>query len=417
MAKLLTTLKFGEWLPDLPPFDNPGSPNVNNCLWINGAYGPALAFAGLGFANGNRVQGAIACLDASGDTHVYIGDATALKEWTGTGFRTLTSGFSLTDDGLLGVRAFLDGKFPGHPGGDGPERRHAVHERGRGRLRTVGGLAAEGAAHRGHRPVPDGRSHGGSGERPGAPSRVQWCGIGNPTYWGFQTLVDQQNQAGQQFMDASFGAVTHISDGFQSGLIFQEQAITQAYYVGGDTIFNFNTYERKRGTRYPNACAQIGNVVYFISDDGFCQTDGSQVNAADRARQGGFDFPGGGEPAVCGERVRAAVDPINKLIYWGYCSSGNSTGIPDSVITYNYVEGKFTRITDPSGAALSLIFSSRRFVFIVANNYIIAPYAQAISGASVSLPTPPDLWALIKIGLGGYVVGRSAEKCVAAWKG
>ena len=56
------------------------------------------------------------------------------------------------------------------------------------------------------------------------------------------------------------------------------------------------------------------------------------------------------------------------------------------------------------------------FVFIVANNYIIAPYAQALSGASVSLPTPPDLWALIKIGLGGYVVGRSAEKCVSAWK-
>lgn len=56
------------------------------------------------------------------------------------------------------------------------------------------------------------------------------------------------------------------------------------------------------------------------------------------------------------------------------------------------------------------------FVFIVANNYIIAPYAQAISGTSVSLPTPPDLWALIKIGLGGYVVGRSAEKCVTAWK-
>ena len=57
------------------------------------------------------------------------------------------------------------------------------------------------------------------------------------------------------------------------------------------------------------------------------------------------------------------------------------------------------------------------FVVIVANNYVIAPYAQAIFDRSVSLPTPPDLWALIKIGLGGYVVGRSAEKCVAAWKG
>ena len=57
------------------------------------------------------------------------------------------------------------------------------------------------------------------------------------------------------------------------------------------------------------------------------------------------------------------------------------------------------------------------FVFIVANNYVIAPYAQALFDRSVSLPTPPDLWALIKIGLGGYVMGRSAEKCVAAWKG
>ena len=56
------------------------------------------------------------------------------------------------------------------------------------------------------------------------------------------------------------------------------------------------------------------------------------------------------------------------------------------------------------------------FVSIVANNYIIAPYLQAMFGWSVSLQTPPDLWALIKIGLGGYVVGRSAEKCVAAWK-
>jgi hypothetical protein len=56
------------------------------------------------------------------------------------------------------------------------------------------------------------------------------------------------------------------------------------------------------------------------------------------------------------------------------------------------------------------------FVAIVVNNYIVAPYAQAIFDCSVSLPTPPDLWALIKIGLGGYVVGRSAEKCVAAWK-
>jgi len=56
------------------------------------------------------------------------------------------------------------------------------------------------------------------------------------------------------------------------------------------------------------------------------------------------------------------------------------------------------------------------FVFIVANNYIIAPYMGAMFGVSIALDIPPDMWELIKIGLGGYVVGRSAEKSVKAWK-
>lgn len=54
---------------------------------------------------------------------------------------------------------------------------------------------------------------------------------------------------------------------------------------------------------------------------------------------------------------------------------------------------------------------------IIFNNYIFAPYMQAIFNTSVSLPTPPDLWELIKIGLGGYVVGRSGEKIMAMYTG
>jgi hypothetical protein len=57
------------------------------------------------------------------------------------------------------------------------------------------------------------------------------------------------------------------------------------------------------------------------------------------------------------------------------------------------------------------------FVAVVFNNYLLAPYLQAMFSWSVKLDTPPDLWNLIKLGLGGYVVGRSAEKCVMAWKG
>lgn len=50
------------------------------------------------------------------------------------------------------------------------------------------------------------------------------------------------------------------------------------------------------------------------------------------------------------------------------------------------------------------------FAGIIANNYILFPYAEAIGFHFNFLEVPVDLWELIKIGLGGYVVGRSAEK-------
>lgn len=57
------------------------------------------------------------------------------------------------------------------------------------------------------------------------------------------------------------------------------------------------------------------------------------------------------------------------------------------------------------------------FAAIIANNYILAPYLDAITGAGVVLEPPEQLWELLKIGLGGYVVGRSGEKMVKQWKG
>lgn len=56
------------------------------------------------------------------------------------------------------------------------------------------------------------------------------------------------------------------------------------------------------------------------------------------------------------------------------------------------------------------------FGVIVANNYIIAPYLGALFNFSVELEIPPDMWGLLKLGVGGYIVGRSAEKGIKLWK-
>jgi hypothetical protein len=57
------------------------------------------------------------------------------------------------------------------------------------------------------------------------------------------------------------------------------------------------------------------------------------------------------------------------------------------------------------------------FVAIVANNYIVYPYLSLFWHEAPVLQLPPDLWDLLKIGLGGYVVGRSVEKTAKHLKG
>lgn len=54
------------------------------------------------------------------------------------------------------------------------------------------------------------------------------------------------------------------------------------------------------------------------------------------------------------------------------------------------------------------------FGVIVVNNYVLVPYIRLLDPAwAVSLEIPPDMWGLLKLGLSGYIVGRSVEKIAA----
>jgi hypothetical protein len=56
------------------------------------------------------------------------------------------------------------------------------------------------------------------------------------------------------------------------------------------------------------------------------------------------------------------------------------------------------------------------FGIIVANNYILAPYLDAMFDWTVVLEIPEQLWGLLKLGVGGYIGGRSIEKGIKLWK-
>ena len=48
-------------------------------------------------------------------------------------------------------------------------------------------------------------------------------------------------------------------------------------------------------------------------------------------------------------------------------------------------------------------------IFILIWNYVLGPVILFFFKASITITLPGDVWTLLQIGLGGYVVGRSAE--------
>lgn len=56
------------------------------------------------------------------------------------------------------------------------------------------------------------------------------------------------------------------------------------------------------------------------------------------------------------------------------------------------------------------------FGVIIFNNYILNPWLSAMFSINIVMAIPPDMWDLLKLGIGGYIVGRSTEKAVEVWK-
>jgi len=48
-------------------------------------------------------------------------------------------------------------------------------------------------------------------------------------------------------------------------------------------------------------------------------------------------------------------------------------------------------------------------IFILVWNYILGPICKLFIGTIITFELPGDVWTLLQIGLGGYVVGRSGE--------
>ncbi len=315
---------FGEWLPDLPDHLNPGATQAKNVYPAVNSYRPWKSITtATANALDNRCQGASSFTSDGGNVSIFAGDSSKLyrilansvvDESGGTTFNTADNGywdfvkFGETVIAFNGVDApqawSLDTSTDfAALGGSPPSFRHAA---------VVNNFVV-------------------TGFQSTARNRVQWSSINSATSW-----TSGINQADSEDLPEG-GVVTGVTGG-QYGLIFQENRITRMDYRGGNVVFSFRRIEDNIGAVQGKTVIKVGNLVYFLSEDGFRVTDGNSSKPigngkVDRFFKDDLRF-------AHRERVKAAVDYKNKLVCWSYPST--ASGVTDKIIVYNYETSRWS---------------------------------------------------------------------------
>jgi hypothetical protein len=180
---------------------------------------------------------------------------------------------------------------------------------------------------------------GTNGEQP---QRVQWCAIDDPTTWpAAGSTTEAQLLAGSQIIPGDQGWITGIVGnlGTADGAVFFERAIWRIVFQGSPTVFGFYPAEGVRGTPAPKSIAQLGALAYYLGEDGFYAFDGTSsrpigVDRVDKTFWANVN-------TTYLANVVAAIDPINRLVMWSYPSNSSSSGVPNSLIVYNWALDKW----------------------------------------------------------------------------
>ena len=326
-------VEFGAWMPDLPALANPGATVANGVIAGPNYYLPIGGLAPQSDALTARCRGAFAAKTTASVTYFYCGDATKLysirnqtvTDESGATYSTAADSVwrfikfgnnilaTNYDDPVQSIAIGGAGTFADHiTSTEQPNARWMDVVRNFLVLGNINSTA-------------DGVM----------PNRVHWSAINDSS--DFDPSASTQSDF-QDLPDG--GRVQAIVGGASYGLVFQETQIQRMTYVGSPLVFQFFPVDRARGTNIPTSVIGHGGRVYFINEEGFHVTDGSQTqnigsNRVDTTFLRQFD------PANA-HRVSAAVDPANNLIVWSFPGTGSSAGLANKLYFYNYEQDKFS---------------------------------------------------------------------------
>jgi hypothetical protein len=330
-------IPFGEWLPDLPAFQNPGATVAKNVIPDANSYLPFPNQTLYSTSIGGVCRGAIVARDTSGNYFNYAGDASALYQATQLSWsnvsRLVGGAYAVPSEDYWEFAQFGNRLIAVNGAtGDAPQ---AI---------TVG--AANFAVLAGAPPpakhiatIRDFVVLGNISATAVSPQMVRWCAINNANSWtpDAATLADFQDLPGDG------GWIQKIIGG-EYGTIFQERAIFRMTFVGSPLIFQFDRVQTGIGAFAPQAAVGYRNFSFFLAEDGFYMFDGTTitpigVGKVDRTFFSDLDITNI-------HRIHAVIDVNRKMVAWAYPGAGNIGGNPNKILIYSWAYRRWARTED-----------------------------------------------------------------------
>lgn len=316
---MLKRFDYGEYLPDLPRVLGGGK----NAWPMATGYRPIKAFSAITPALAGLLGGA-AYVSSSGTSSLLAGTAANLYRYSGTAWASVLGGltaiswrFDQFGDLVIAANGGAPIKFDMNGGtgdalGGSPPTSDLVAT-----VRQQVFLAGD----------------------PSARNTLAISGYNDSEGW---TAGDNQCL----FVPFPTGGDIMGLCGGETGLILQKRSIKRATYVGVPVIWQFDEIANDVGCMAKGSVAQAGQLVFFLSEQGFKVCDRNTVTAIGQEKVDRTFFSRYSRSDI--DKISAAVDPRTTTVSWAM------PGNPGDIWHYNWALGKWGL---PIETPLTTVFS------------------------------------------------------------
>ena len=158
-------------------------------------------------------------------------------------------------------------------------------------------------------------------------------------------------------LNPEYGQIQRVMGGEKFGIVMQDHALTRMTYVGGSTVYEFDTYERIEGSGLSSFFSRPvtdGRLWYWYDDYGIYATDGYSVKSVSEGKidealfNNTISHPQG---SSIHEALTSAYDPRRSQILFG-STANSSPGSARYQLCYNVTDGSIQIMNDPNGMAM-----------------------------------------------------------------